>query len=181
MELENGIMSLQDIESAVRDIPDFPKPGIIFKDITPILGDPALFEETVTLLAAPWRDAGLKAVAAIDARGFIFGGAVARELGIGLIPVRKKGKLPWHTFAVEYELEYGTNCVEMHTDACLEGDKVLVLDDLLATGGTAKAAIELIEKTGAKVAGVQFVLELDFLHGRKKFAGYPVKTLFHVD
>ena len=173
-------MSLDTIKSAVRDIPDFPKPGIVFKDITPILSDPKLFAETVKLLAEPWRNSGLKAVAAIDARGFIFGGAVAQDLGIGLIPIRKKGKLPWHVFSVEYELEYGTNCVEMHTDACAAGDKVLVLDDLLATGGTARAAIELIEKTGAEVAGVQFVLELDFLHGREKFAGYPVKTLVHV-
>lgn len=173
-------MSLETIKAAVRDIPDFPKAGIIFKDITPILSDPTLFSEAVSLLADPWRGSGLKAVAAIDARGFIFGGAVARELGIGLIPIRKKGKLPWRIHSVEYDLEYGTSCVEMHTDACGAGDRVLVLDDLLATGGTAKAAIELIEMTGAEVVGVQFLLELAFLDGRNRFDGYPVHALINV-
>ncbi len=173
-------MSIDKIKAAVRDIPDFPKPGIIFKDITPLLKDADMLAEIVSLLANPWKDCGITAVAAIDARGFIFGGAVARELNAGFIPIRKKGKLPWETLSIEYDLEYGSNCVEMHSDACAPGDNILVLDDLLATGGTAKAAVELIEKTGATVIGIQFLLELDFLNGRDRFTDYKLQSLINV-
>ena len=170
-------MSVESLAQAIRDIQDFPKPGIVFKDITPVLRDANLFEDAVNLMAQPWTNTKPDAVAAIDARGFILGGAVAYKLGVGFIPIRKEGKLPWDVDTVEYELEYGTDSVEMHSDAVASGQSILLVDDLLATGGTAKAAVELIEKSGGKVAGVQFLIELCFLKGRDGLEKYNVNSL----
>ncbi|MDT8390149.1 MAG: adenine phosphoribosyltransferase [Lentisphaeria bacterium] len=169
------------INAAIRSIPDFPKPGIMFKDITPVLRDPDLFAGVVKLIADRWRGKGLDAVAAVDARGFIMGGAVAYELGIGFVPVRKAGKLPWDTVSASYALEYGTNTVEMHADGVKTGEKILLIDDLLATGGTAAAAVSLIEKLGASIAGIEFMLELTFLNGRAALAPHDVYSLIQVD
>ncbi len=174
-------MSIEAIAAAIRDVPDFPKPGIIFKDISPILENPDLFAEVIDRLAGAWDGKGIEAVAAVDARGFLFGAAVAYKLHTSLITVRKKGKLPRDTVAVKYDLEYGSNTLEIHADAVKPGGKVLVIDDLLATGGTVRAAIELIEKLGGKVAGVEFLMELCFLNGRAQLDGYQVHSLVKVD
>ena len=168
------------IAAAIRDIPDFPKPGIVFKDITPVLRSPQLFREVIQTMAERWRGNGLDAVAAVDARGFIVGGALAYELGVGFIPVRKSGKLPWEVVSETYELEYGSSAIEMHADAVRPGQSVLVVDDLLATGGTAKAACNLIERCGAKVAGIEFIIELCFLNGRAGLGRYSVNSLVQV-
>jgi len=162
------------LAAAIRDIPDFPKPGILFKDITPILGNPDLFREAVEIFVARHQGKGLGKVAAIDARGFIFGGAVAQRLGVGFVPIRKKGKLPFQTHDESYDLEYGSNTISVHVDAFRPGEKVLILDDLLATGGTAAAAARLVRRAGGTVAGIDFLIELTFLKGRDKLAGYPV-------
>ena len=162
------------LAAAIRDIPDFPKPGIVFKDITPILGNADLFREAVDLFVARHRGHGIGKVAAIDARGFIFGAAIAYRLGVGLAPIRKQGKLPFRTHDERYDLEYGSNALSVHTDAFQPGEKVLVMDDLLATGGTAAAAARLVERAGGVVAEIDFLIELTFLHGREKLAGYPV-------
>jgi adenine phosphoribosyltransferase len=167
-------MSIEKLKAAIRDVPDFPKKGILFKDITPVLADPALFREAVDLFVQRHKGKGIAKVAAIDARGFLFGGAVARELGAGLVPIRKAGKLPYQTFEESYALEYGTATIALHVDAFRKGEKVLLLDDLLATGGTALAAANLIRKAGGAVAEVDFLIELAFLHGRQKLAAYPV-------
>jgi adenine phosphoribosyltransferase len=167
-------MNTDPLKAAIRDIPDFPQPGIIFKDITPILADPGLFRQAIDIFVERNRSAGIAKIAAVDARGFIFGGAVADRLGIGFVPIRKKGKLPHKTIEATYDLEYGTATVEVHVDAFAQGEKVLLIDDLLATGGTAAAAASLIEKAGGKVAGVEFLVELAFLDGRKKLSAYPV-------
>jgi len=163
---------MKEIRDGIRDIPDFPKPGIIFKDITPILKDPKLFKKVIDIFAKRYRDSGVTTIAAIESRGFIFGSALALKLGVAFIPIRKKGKLPYKTISATYGLEYGTDTIEMHEDALNAEDKVLILDDLAATGGTSKAAAELVEKLGAKVIGVAFVIELAFLNPRKKLAGY---------
>ena len=163
-----------DLESHIRDIPDFPKPGIMFKDITPLLGDPAAFDASITQLAAPYRDGGVDAVVGIESRGFIFGAAVARELGVGFVPIRKPGKLPADTISVSYALEYGEDTVEIHRDAVKKGQRVLLLDDVLATGGTMAAACELVEKAGAEIAGIAFLVELSFLEGKGKLDGYDI-------
>lgn len=160
-------MSKQRIESLIRDIPDFPKPGIVFKDIAPVLGDPEAFRACTALFAERANALQVDKIAAIDARGFLFGAALAQEIGIGLVPVRKKGKLPYKSVSVEYDLEYGSAILEMHEDAVTEGDKVLVIDDLLATGGTAVAACQLVEQLGAEVLECAFLVELTFLEGRK--------------
>lgn len=165
------------LENYIRDIPDFPKPGILFKDITPLLQNPAALKETVTQLSSVIDSGSITCVAGIESRGFIFGAAVACELGVGFIPIRKPGKLPAETLSETYELEYGTDTIEMHSDAVNENDQVLLIDDLLATGGTMGAAIRLIEKAGARVAHIAFVVELDFLKGRDKLEGYPVTSL----
>jgi len=162
------------LKAAVRDIPDFPKPGILFKDITPILADPALFRSAVDLLAERHRGRGLRKVAVIDARGFIFGAAVAYQLGAGVVPIRKKGKLPFRTFEETCELEYGTATLTVHVDAFTPGEPVLLLDDLLATGGTAAAAAALIERAGGCIAEIDFLIELTFLKGRIKLGRHPV-------
>jgi len=166
-------MRLQDY---IRDVPDFPKKGILFKDITPLLQDPAAFDETIELFREHWGDR-FDTIAALDARGFIFGSALAWLTSAPLVLMRKKGKLPWKTRSVTYDLEYGTDTLEMHIDAVRPGDRVLVVDDLLATGGTAYAACSLIEQAGATVAGCAFVIEINGLGGRDKLAGYEIQAL----
>lgn len=165
------------IKSIIRDIPDFPKKGIIFKDITPLLADHAAFTELVKGFADTFRNAGITKVLGIEARGFLLAPPIAMELGAGIVPIRKKGKLPYKTVEASYELEYGSDTVEMHEDAVKPGEKVLVVDDVLATGGTAKAVCELVDKLGGKVAGVAMLIELDFLKGRDKLAGRNVVSL----
>lgn len=161
----------------IRDVPDFPRPGIVFKDITPVLADAAAFAGAIDASAGAWRAAPPDAVAGIEARGFILGAALARELGCGFVPVRKPGKLPWKTVGEEYELEYGTDRLEIHVDALTAGNRVLVVDDVLATGGTAGATTRLVERTGATVVGLAFVLELTSLAGRGKLGGRSVVSL----
>jgi len=170
-----------DLEKYIRDVPDFPKEGIIFKDITPLLADAEALAEAVRLLAEPFEGAGVELVAGIESRGFIFGGAVARQLGAGFVPLRKPGKLPYKTVRKEYALEYGTDAVEIHADAVQPGQKVLMVDDLLATGGTMAAACELVEGLGGRILGVAFLIELCFLNGREKLPGRDVHTLIRVE
>ena len=160
--------SIQALHGAVRTVQDFPQPGIAFKDVSPILLDPVLFRQAIEALAGPFRDAGVTKVAGIEARGFLFGLSLAREFGAGFVPIRKQGKLPWRTLRVEYDLEYGTDCVEMHADAVGEGDRVLIHDDVIATGGTAAAAAKLIRGAGAQAVGFSFLAELEFLSGRDR-------------
>jgi adenine phosphoribosyltransferase len=167
------------LKSKIRDIPDFPKPGIVFKDITPLVKDPAALRLAVHQLLHPFLGRDITAVAGMEARGFIFGSLVAWELGIPFIPLRKPGKLPYDVQSVCYDLEYGSAELQVHIDAFDENDKVLLIDDLLATGGTAKASCELIEKLGATVVACAFVVELDFLEGRGKLKGYEVHSLLH--
>ncbi len=160
---------IEDIKKAIRDVPDFPKKGIIFKDITTILQDKDLFAGAIEIFTDRYRDKGIDKIVGIEARGFIFASAVAYTLGIGFVPVRKKGKLPYKTIEETYDLEYGTDTLQMHVDAVKKGEKVLLIDDLLATGGTANAVVNLIKKAGGKVIEVAFLIELSFLEGRKKF------------
>jgi adenine phosphoribosyltransferase len=167
---------LQLLHAAIRDVPDFPKPGIIFKDISPVLLDPKLFRLSIDCFVEATKKLGAEKIVGIDARGFLFGAAVAYELGLGFVPVRKKGKLPWKTQSAAYTLEYGEAVVEMHTDALEKGEKVVLIDDLLATGGTAAAAIKLIEKMGAKLMEAQFLIELGFLNGRENLPSGAVKA-----
>lgn len=165
------------IAAAIRNVPDFPKPGIQFKDITPVLADAKLFAASIDLLTQNFKPGEVDAVVGIDARGFIFAAAAALKLRAGFIPVRKKGKLPYQTYEQPYDLEYGTNTVAIHTDAVHPGSRVLLIDDLLATGGTAAAAAALLEKIGAKVLEINFLIELGFLKGRTKLQGYPVRSV----
>jgi adenine phosphoribosyltransferase len=167
----------REIEAAIRNIPDFPKPGIQFKDITPVLADARLFAGAIDLLTEGFKPGDVDAVVGIDARGFIFAAAAALKLQAGFVPVRKKGKLPHLTFEQEYALEYGTATVAMHVDALKPGARVLLVDDLLATGGTAAAAIALMQKLGANILEVGFLIELKFLGGREKLPGLPVRSL----
>jgi len=167
------------IKNKIRDIPDFPKPGIIFKDITPLVKDPAALRTSVHQLIHPFLGRDITAVAGIEARGFIFGSLVAWELAIPFIPLRKPGKLPYDVQGVSYDLEYGSASLEVHVDSFAKDDRVLLIDDLLATGGTAKASCELVEKMGAKVEALAFVIELDFLAGREKLKEYEVHSLIH--
>jgi adenine phosphoribosyltransferase len=161
----------------IRDVPDFPQPGILFKDITPVLADPAAFEEIVAALTREANALGPDRVVGIESRGFLFGAPLALRLGVGFSPVRKLGKLPYDRITQEYALEYGTNTVEMHTDAIRPGERVVIVDDLLATGGTARAAARLVERLGGTVAGYCFVIELAFLGGRAALAGAPTSAL----
>ena len=161
----------------IRDVPDFPKPGIMFKDITTLLKHPQAFQESIRQLASRYRDSDITKVVAVESRGFIFASALAYELGWGMVPVRKIGKLPAQCVQETYELEYGNDCVEMHTDALDQGDKVLVLDDLIATGGTIVAACKLVEVLGATVEEVAAVIELEFLNGRQRLKGRPFFSL----
>jgi adenine phosphoribosyltransferase len=166
-----------DLQNYIRSIPDWPKKGIIFRDITPLLADAKAFSSAVDALCAGFRQAGVEYVAAVEARGFIFGAVVARKLGAGFVPIRKKGKLPYETESVSYELEYGTDTLEVHRDAVGRTAKVLMVDDLLATGGTMAAACKLIEKIGGHVVGVAFLIELGELAGRQRLSGYKITTL----
>ncbi len=167
------------LKSKIRDIPDFPKPGIIFKDITPLVKDPAALRLATHQLLHPFLGRNITAVAGMEARGFIFGSLIAWELGVSFIPLRKPGKLPYDVQSVSYDLEYGSATLEAHIDSFSPGDNVLLIDDLLATGGTAKASCELVEKLGATVEACAFVVELDFLQGREQLQGYEVHSLIH--
>ena len=166
------------ITSRVRDIPDYPQPGVVFKDITPLLGDAEAFGAVVDALAGTYGP--VDKVAGIEARGFILATPVALRLGAGFVPIRKKGKLPGATFTQDYELEYGTATIEVLTDAFDPADRVLIIDDVLATGGTARATADLVHRTGAQVAGIAVLLELSFLHGRARLAGLPVSALLTI-
>ncbi len=167
----------QEIEHAIRNVPDFPKPGIQFKDITPVLADARLFAGTIELLTKNFAPGSIDAVVGIDARGFIFAAAAATRLHAGFVPVRKKGKLPYQTIEEDYALEYGHATVAIHTDALKPGDRVLLVDDLLATGGTAAAATSLVKKLGAEIVEINFLIELKFLNGRDKLKGYSIRSL----
>jgi adenine phosphoribosyltransferase len=169
--------SLADIQRAIRNVPDFPKPGIQFKDITPVLADPRLFPASVELLTEGFKPGAVDAVVGIDARGFIFAAAAALRLKAGFVPVRKKGKLPYQTHEQEYDLEYGTATVAIHIDALKPGSRVVLMDDLLATGGTAAAAAALIGKLGATILEISFLIELKSLGGRDRLRGHPVRSL----
>ncbi|MFH1716377.1 MAG: adenine phosphoribosyltransferase [Planctomycetota bacterium] len=166
-----------DLRKYIRDIPDWPKKGILFRDITPLLADPDAFAAAVDALCADFADMGIEYVAAVEARGFIFGAVVAEKLGAGFVPIRKKGKLPWQTESITYDLEYGTDTLEIHRDAVRKQARVLMIDDLLATGGTMAAACRLVEKAGGRVAGIAFLIELVFLGGREKLADYEVTSI----
>jgi adenine phosphoribosyltransferase len=161
-------MNEDGLKSFIRDIPDFPSPGILFRDITPLLASPSAFQAAVTAMAGPFRQSPPEKVLGIEARGFMFGAAIAHELGVGFVPVRKPGKLPRETYRVSYGLEYGKDSLEIHTDACRPGERVLIVDDVLATGGTAQAAGELADRLGAEVAGMAFFIELQALQGRSR-------------
>lgn len=170
-------MGSSDLTVHIRDVPDFPSPGIVFKDITPLLAHPEALAATISALADPHRAAGIDKVVGIEARGFIFAAAVAVELGAGFVPARKPGKLPWRTEGEEYSLEYGTDRLELHEDAVAPGERVLIVDDVVATGGTAAATARLVERLGAEVVGLSFVIELAFLPGREALAGHEVHAL----
>jgi adenine phosphoribosyltransferase len=170
-------VSALDLTTKVRDVPDFPKAGIVFKDLMPLVADREYFRETIDRLAEWAGPREPDVILGAEARGFIFGGALAYTLGCGFVPARKPGKLPWSTVEATYELEYGTDTLEIHTDALGEGSRVIVLDDVLATGGTAQAKIDLVEQLGGTVVGALFVIELAFLHGRDKLDGYDVHAL----
>jgi adenine phosphoribosyltransferase len=166
-----------EIEAAIRNVPDFPKPGIQFKDITPVLADARLFSGCIDLLVGNYKPGDVDAVVGIDARGFIFAAAAAARLHAGFVPVRKKGKLPHRTLEQSYDLEYGTNTVAIHEDALKPGERVLLIDDLLATGGTAAAAAALVDRIGGRILEVAFLIELSFLQGRAKLPGHQVRSL----
>jgi adenine phosphoribosyltransferase len=166
-----------DLTTKVRDVPDFPREGIVFKDLMPLVADREYFRETIDRLAEWSRPRQPDVILGAEARGFIFGGALAYVLGCGFVPARKPGKLPWSTVEATYELEYGTDTLEVHTDALGQGSRVIVLDDVLATGGTARAKVELVEQLGGVVVGALFVIELEFLHGRDRLDGYDVHAL----
>lgn len=167
----------QRLRAAVRDVPDYPKPGIVFKDITPLLGDANLFQEACAAMAAPFRNHRVTHVAAVESRGFLFAGVVAQALGAGVVPVRKRGKLPYLAASEAYELEYGADALEMHIDALPLGARVVVVDDVLATGGTAAAACRLAERLGGEVAGCSFLIRLGFLDGLRRLSGRSVSSL----
>jgi len=166
-----------DLNRYIRDVPDFPKEGILFKDITPLLKDPDAFQGAVEQMLAPFKESPVDLVAGIESRGFIFGVPIAKALGIGFIPIRKPGKLPAETVSASYELEYGTDSIEIHKDAMGKGQKVLMVDDLLATGGTMEAACRLVEELGGEIAGISLLIELGFLSGREKLGGRKVEAV----
>ena len=170
---------MQRLKAKIRDIPDFPKPGIIFRDITPLVADPATLQLSVYQLLQPFLGESINAVAGMEARGFIFGSLAAWELSVGFIPLRKPGKLPYDVQSVSYDLEYGSAALEVHSDAINRGDRVLLIDDLIATGGTAEASCKLVEDLGGEIAGCAFVIELDALNGREKLSKYRVHSLLH--
>jgi adenine phosphoribosyltransferase len=170
-------MAAVDLKTKIRDVPDFPQPGIVFKDIMPLLADEQAFSQLIDELAAWAEEREPEVVLGAEARGFITGGALAYKLGSGFVAARKPGKLPWKTVSATYALEYGTDSLELHADAIKEGSRVLIHDDVLATGGTAKAKIELVEQLGGVVVGVLFIISLEFLNGRERLAGYDVHSL----
>jgi adenine phosphoribosyltransferase len=172
-------VELDAIKRLIRDVPDFPDPGIVFKDITPVLADPIAFSTITDLIVVHFGRGNIDKVVGIEARGFILASPVAYHFGAGFVPIRKKGKLPWDSVAEEYDLEYGTATLELHRDAVTPGERVLIVDDVLATGGTAAAAASLIEAIGGKVAGISCMIELDFLHGRDKLPSYDIFSLLH--
>ena len=172
---------MDNLKKLIREVPDFPKPGINFYDITTLLKDPTGLEETIDALTEACRGLNIDTVVGVESRGFIFGAPLAYQLGVGFIPVRKPKKLPSDTVSVSYDLEYGTDTLEMHKDAVGEGHNVLIVDDLLATGGTARAVVDLVESVGGKVSALLFVVELTFLNGRAKFEGHTVKSLVAYD
>jgi adenine phosphoribosyltransferase len=172
-------VTVQDIYQAIRDVPDFPKPGITFKDITPLLLDPGRFRRALELMAAPFGGSEVRRVVSIESRGFLLGAPIALLLDAGLVPIRKPGKLPGARGRVEYALEYGTDALEMHRDAVGQGDRVLIVDDVLATGGTAEAAAKLVRAYGAQVVGYTFLIELDVLKGRERLRNERVEALLH--
>ena len=166
-----------DLKKIIRNIPDFPKKGIVFRDITPLIRDGETFKYSVDMMIKHYKDKKIDAILGAEARGFIFGAAMAYKMGVGFIPVRKPGKLPYETCQVSYELEYGKNILEMHLDAVSSGERILIVDDLVATGGTAKAKAELVEKRGGEVVGFCFLIELEFLNPRKLLEGYDIFSL----
>lgn len=172
---------MKDLKQVIRSIPDFPKPGIVFRDITTLLADPGAFKLSLDQFEEYFRSKGITRIAAIDSRGFLFGGALADRMNIPLTIIRKKGKLPFDTVSETYALEYGTDTLEMHVDAVRKGDKVAVIDDLLATGGTLEASCKMVEKLGGEVAAIGVVVELSFLNGRARFAKYDLKALVDYD
>ena len=170
-----------DLRSLIRDVPDFPKPGIVFKDITTLTKDPDGFRAAVDAIAARYADANVDLIVGIESRGFVFGAAVAYKMGLGFIPARKPGKLPAQTVSAEYELEYGTDALEIHRDAIGKGQRILIVDDLLATGGTAAATAKLVSGLGGDIVAIAFLIDLAFLKGRDKLAGYEVFSLIEYD
>ena len=168
---------MEDLKKMIRDVPDFPKEGILFKDIAPLLQDKNAFRQAIDAIAAQWADKKIDVVVGIEARGFLFAAALAYKLGAGVVIIRKPGKLPYKTISFEYKLEYGTNTLEIHEDAIKPGQKVLIVDDLLATSGTTESIIRLVEKMGGEVVGVQVLIELGFLKGRDKLKKYKVKSI----
>ncbi len=170
---------IERVKSFVRDVPDFPKPGILFKDWMPLLSDPGAFADAVSLVADPFRNDRIDQVLGMEARGFLIGLPIAMQLGAGFVPVRKQGKLPYDTYGVTYELEYGTDTLEIHVDAVLQGQRILIVDDLLATGGTAAATVELVGQARGEVVGCAFLIELDFLGGRPRLGVDRVNSLIH--
>ena len=173
----SSTQNADDLRLAIRDVPDFPKPGVIFKDITPLLANGGLFPQACEQMAVPFKNAGVTLIAAIESRGFLLGGPVAQALGAGIIPIRKVGKLPYTTRRVTYQLEYGTDALEVHVDACAKDANVLIVDDVLATGGTAAAACELIESVGGRVVGCSFLIVLSFLTGASRLTGRRVESV----
>jgi len=165
------------LEKSVRNIPDFPKPGILFRDVTTLIQNKSAFKKSIDLLAKKYKGKKIDKIVGVEARGFIFGAALAYKIGAGFVPVRKKGKLPYKTISASYELEYGTDTLEIHKDAITNGEKVLIIDDLLATGGTVKAVVEMVTQLRGKIAGIGFVIELVDLHGRDKLKEYPLFSL----
>ena len=165
-----------DLKSLVRTIPDYPKPGIMFRDVTTLFGDPKGFKEAIVQMTRPFEGVGVDTVAGIEARGFILGGAIADRLGVGFTPIRKKGKLPWKTIGEEYTLEYGVDIIEIHEDAIAPGHRVLIVDDLIATGGTAEAAAKLMKRTGGEILGATFVIDLPDLGGVKRLSDMGIKS-----
>jgi len=172
-----SVQSIETISAAIRDVADFPKKGIVFKDITPVLADPKLFKSVLSHMENAIKDLNVEKIVGIDARGFIFGAALADRLNIGFVPVRKKGKLPWKTHEQSYSLEYGESIVQIHEDAVHAGEKVAIIDDLLATGGTAAAAVTLLKKLDADIVNIVFLIELAFLNGREGLGQTPITSL----
>jgi len=170
-------MDIEVVKAHIRDVPDFPQEGVVFKDITPLLADPIAFSTVIDLIVVQFGRGNVDKVVGIEARGFILASPVAYHFGAGFVPVRKAGKLPWQTQSAEYELEYGSETLEIHTDSFHPGERVLIVDDVLATGGTAQATARLVESAGAKVVGIAFLIELEFLKGRSKLQGYETFSL----